>query len=90
MRVLLVILFFSSLSYGQTPNSWEKIGDFAGLKRTRAVGVGIGDYGYVGTGEDTTEVTHQDWWQYDPTSDSWSQMTDVPGGPRKKRGCLCY
>ena len=80
--LILFTVFLSSISFGQE-NTWEKKADFAGLKRMRAVGIAIGDYGYVGTGIDTAEQTHNDWWQYDPVLDSWTQVADVPGPLRR-------
>lgn len=71
----------SALSQGQ--NSWVKKAPFGGLKRDRAVSFSIGNYGYVGTGEDTVNATHNDLWQYDPVLDSWTQKADLPGSPRR-------
>lgn len=83
-RILTSLAITLSIAgFSQDPNTWTKLGDFAGLKRTRAVGIAIGDYGYVGTGVDTAEHTFKDWWQYDPTMDSWTQMEDVPGTKRR-------
>lgn len=64
-------------------NSWIKIGDWPGMKRTRAVAFAIGDYGYAGTGVDTAEKTFNDWWKFDPINDSWTQVADVPGTVRR-------
>ena len=85
MRKILLLTFtliLSHFGYSQG-NTWEKIGDWPGLKRTRAVAFAIGDYGYAGTGVDTAEKTHNDWWKYDPTIDTWTQVSDVPGSVRR-------
>jgi len=67
----------------QGQNTWTKKAGFGGLKRERAVGFSIGDFGYVATGEDTVNATHNDLWQYDPTLDSWTQKADLPASPRR-------
>jgi N-acetylneuraminic acid mutarotase len=85
MRILLSLLLFliGSTSFSQGQNSWTKKAPFGALKRERAVSFAIGDYGYVATGEDTVNITHNDLWKYDPLLDSWTQMADLPGSPRR-------
>ncbi len=81
--LLIFILSFSlfEAAYGQ--NMWTEKASFGGEKRTRAVSFAIGDYGYVGCGEDTVEMTHNDLWRYDPVADVWSQMMTLPGSTRR-------
>ncbi len=69
--------------YGQAPNSWLKKSDFGGLKRERAVAFSIGDYGYVGTGVDTAEIVHNDFWKYNAALDTWTQIANLPGSARR-------
>lgn len=78
MRKLLFIALIScsTISFGQQ-NDWDKRATFLGQKRARAVAFAIGDYGYVGTGIDTAEMTHNDLWRFDPSTNSWSQMADM-------------
>src|SRR5688500_16380638 len=64
-------------------NVWTKKMNFGGLKRERAVSFAIGNYGYVGTGEDTVNMTHNDLWQYDPSLDVWTQKANLPGPCRR-------
>lgn len=64
-------------------NQWVKLGDFIGGKRERAVSFSIENYGYVGTGTDTAEIVHDDFWKYDPSSDTWSQIASLPGAARR-------
>lgn len=83
-NLCLAILAFSNLSvWAQNPNSWLKLNDFSGFKREQAVAVSIGDYGYLGTGIDTSETVLKDWWMYDPTNDSYTQKADLPGVGRR-------
>lgn len=80
------LILFGLLSFGsisQTENYWTPKNDFLGGKRERAVAFAIGNYGYVGTGLDTAEVTLTDFWKYDPTTDSWTQVANLPSTPRR-------
>ena len=86
--IFLFILFVSSSTFA-IENTWEKISDFGsdttgnGLKRERAVGFSIGNYGYVGTGIDTAEIVHNDFWKYDPSLNAWTQIATLPGSIRR-------
>src|SRR5688500_17761444 len=77
------LLFVSGISLAQGQNTWTNKAASGGLNRERAVGFSIGDFGYVATGEDTVNITHNDLWQYDPSLDSWTQKADLPGSPRR-------
>lgn len=81
LTITIVVLSFCT--FGQTENFWTKKADFTGLKRERAVAFSIGDFGYVGTGVDTTETVLNDFWKYDPSVDTWSQIADLPGSERR-------
>jgi len=79
---LLVCLCVFVFASGQE-NVWVKLNDFLGGKRERGVAFSINGYGYVGTGTDTAEVVWADFWRYDPSSDSWSQIAFMPGPARR-------
>jgi N-acetylneuraminic acid mutarotase len=85
MKKIVLALFIGIVgtSFGQIQNTWTKMGDFAGLKRERAVAFSIGNYGYTGTGIDTAEIVHNDLWQYDASLDAWSQVASMPGSIRR-------
>lgn len=54
------------------------------IRRLEAIGFSIGSKGYLGTGYDPgTGNTLDDFWEYDPATDSWTQKASVPGGSRK-------
>ncbi|MCY7408891.1 MAG: hypothetical protein LH473_01330 [Chitinophagales bacterium] len=42
----------------------------------------MGDKGYVGTGGDGA-MEHNDFWTYDPSSNTWTQRADFGGDPRE-------
>ena len=91
MKTILTIIsiLYFSVSFSQTENFWTRKADFGtdttanGLKRTRAVGFAIGNYGYIGTGVDTAEVVRKDFWKYDPVTDAWTQIATLPGSARR-------
>lgn len=85
MKYLLLTIFFTSLSFGysQTQNDWDKRTTFLGGKRERAIAFAINGFGYVGTGVDTAEMTHNDLWEYDPATLVWSQKASIPGSTRR-------
>ncbi|MCL2290134.1 MAG: hypothetical protein FWC34_05430 [Bacteroidetes bacterium] len=68
-----------------TPGTWTQMADFFGGIRDGAVGFSIGDKGYVGTG-----ISHpynlpdfyKDFWEYDPSTNTWTQKADFGGGKR--------
>jgi N-acetylneuraminic acid mutarotase len=65
------------------PGSWDKLGDFAGIPRDGAVAFVINNFGYVGTGYNALSNKFlQDFWKYDPASDSWYPAAPFPGDAR--------
>jgi N-acetylneuraminic acid mutarotase len=65
-------------------NSWTQKASFAGIPRRDAVGFSIGNKGYVGTGMDNalsfTGNSLNDFWEYDPAANMWTQRASFPGG----------
>lgn len=75
--------------YNGANDSWIQKGSFPGGPREEAVGFVIGNKGYLGTGyveiygpNSTTSATYDDFWEYDPATDTWSAKANVPGQPR--------
>ena len=73
--------------YDPSSNVWMQKADFAGGDRESAVGFSIGNKGYVGTGRryNGNMLNYndcQDFWEYDPATDKWTQKADFPGGVR--------
>lgn len=74
--------------------SWQSLlQGLTATKRYSAVSFTISDYGYVGLG--TNEVSQydfgittssgnllEDFWRYDPQSQTWTQLANFPGGAR--------
>lgn len=55
---------------------------FSGNARTSAVSFSILDKGYLGTGIDSSGNLLKDFWAYDPTNDTWTQVADFAGSAR--------
>lgn len=61
--------------------SWVRVTDFPGTARQDATAFAIGNNGYVGTGYDGNYL--KDFWQYTPSSDTWTQIA-FPGNKRRE------
>lgn len=68
--------------YVPTEDSWTRKADFPGISRDDAVAFSISDKGYFGTGSGFDEFRHltclNDFWEYNPSTDSWTQKADFP------------
>ncbi len=69
--------------YDTLANVWTQLANFGGVGRRDAVGFSIGNFGYIGTGIDNADSkignTLDDFWQYDPSMNSWTQKANYPG-----------
>jgi len=70
--------------YNSSSNTWTQVADFAGTSRREAAAFGILDFGYVGTGIDSTGTLKKDFWKYDPTLNTWTAISDFGGSARKQ------
>ena len=70
--------------YHPIANSWTKKADFGGVARAVAVGFSAGDKGYIGTGEkwDGISFFYNDFWEYDPATDTWTKRSNFEGTAR--------
>jgi N-acetylneuraminic acid mutarotase len=71
--------------YSQLTNVWTRKADFPGATRFAAVGTAINGKGYVGLGVNCDNVAlpdTKDWWEYDPTTDTWTRKADFAGTRR--------
>lgn len=79
LLLLLLLLVFSLPVSAQGP--WTEKASMPGNARHRAFSFSIGGRGYLGCGWNGITM-YQDFWEYDPGTDSWAQKADYPGGPR--------
>jgi N-acetylneuraminic acid mutarotase len=77
--------------YGYDPltDSWNQVQSFPGQERTSAVGFAIQNKGYFGTGEllistPLVSIGKNDFWEYDPSSNVWTQKANVGDSVRKE------
>jgi len=62
-----------------SPDNFTRIADIP-VARTDSVSFAIGNYGYVGLGYNGNYLS--DFWRYDPSTNTWTQVADFPGGAR--------
>lgn len=79
---LLVVLY--SNAGAQTQYGWIQKSSLPAPGRHRATALSCGNRGYLGLGHvnSVVDVLYQDWWEYDPGSDTWSQKANYAGGLR--------
>ncbi|TAL62663.1 MAG: hypothetical protein EPN85_02115 [Bacteroidetes bacterium] len=67
------------VEWNPATSAWTQKASLPGVGRGKAVGISIGNKGYIGTGEDQNQLPLNDWWEWDPGTDSWTQKATVPG-----------
>jgi len=76
--------FFGDLwEYDIATAAWTQKADFAGGPRRQAVAFAIGNFAYVGTGQDASGY-RKDFYRYNPITNVWEQMADFGGTARKQ------
>ena len=84
-KLFLLILWMAvNLPFGLAQNTWTQKAYFGGSPRYYATGFSIGDKGYLATGIRDDGIYHfySDVWEYNPTTNTWSQKADVGGAVR--------
>jgi N-acetylneuraminic acid mutarotase len=69
-------------AFNPATNSWAIKAPLPAVARSFAVGIGLNGKGYVGTGVPPgggADGGLNDWWQYDPAADHWTQKRSLPG-----------
>lgn len=81
MRTALLLLLLMLNGISVPAQTWMARTNFPGDGRHRATGFSIGNRGYLGMGHvngNNATINYQDWWEYDPASDSWTQRANFP------------
>jgi len=82
-----VFLFVLLLIVNYAPaQEWEEISPFPGGARDDGVAFAVQGVGIAGSGRDATFTYRKDFYQFNPTTDTWSQIPDIPGEPRQYAG----
>ncbi|MDB5281688.1 MAG: type sorting protein, partial [Bacteroidota bacterium] len=66
--------------YNPSTNTWAPKANFPGVARAGAAGFAIGSNGYVGSGISTVTngLYYKDFYQYNPSTDSWTSKAAYP------------
>lgn len=84
-KILITGFLFLICTFLYAQFTWIQKANFAGGHRAGTYSFSIGAKGYVGSGIfDSLGVLYiiNDFWEYDPQLDAWSQMAPCPGGYR--------
>jgi N-acetylneuraminic acid mutarotase len=81
---LIAFFFFFIATDAQTQYGWVEKSGLPAPGRHRSTALTCGNRAYVGLGHvnSIVDVLYQDWWEYDPGSDTWSQKANYAGGLR--------
>lgn len=80
MRVL-ILFFYLICAAGLFGQFWIQKASFGGVGRHRATGCANSHRGFMGLGHVNgtgQDISYKDWWEYDPSSDTWTQRADFP------------
>src|SRR5690242_18878595 len=83
---LLILILFYIIKADSQNYAWTQKADFGGGVRYEPVAFSIGDKGYAGLGVTWSgsayDYNHQDWWEYDPSTNTWTQKANFIGAGR--------
>ncbi len=67
--------------YNPQNNSWTQLSNFPSEARVAGTQFSYEGKGYIlsGDGDDHNPLSYGEFWQYDPTNDSWTQLPSHPG-----------
>lgn len=83
--LLLFFTFHFSLFILKAQGSWSPRTTLPDSGRYGGIGFSIGNYGYIGLGLDVNHIPHKwlkDFWQFDPSINTWTRKADFPGKAR--------
>lgn len=89
LRLLFVVVGLPFAVYAQLPNTWTQKADVGynnpngpGI-RDRCIAFSINGKGYIGGGSDPyANVKKNDFWEFDTTTNVWTQKANIGGGGR--------
>ncbi|MGZ4073318.1 MAG: kelch repeat-containing protein [Bacteroidia bacterium] len=76
--------------YDPVTDIWTSKATYGGVPRLEAGGFAFQGKGYIGTGYDYIAggVNYQDFWRYDPATNTWQQVADFSGAGRRYLSCF--
>ncbi|MBI5217956.1 MAG: T9SS type A sorting domain-containing protein [Bacteroidia bacterium] len=81
--------------YNPATDTWTQKADFGGTPRAHATGFFTVDKGYIGTGYLVSDTIpgnvgyYKDFWEYNPSADTWTQKADYAGVRRVCPASFC-
>lgn len=84
LKILITSILLSGSFYNataQAANTWLTRADITG-GRAYGIGFSIGSKGYMGLGVNASTATLNDLWEYNPTTNAWTQRANFPGAGR--------
>jgi N-acetylneuraminic acid mutarotase len=87
MRKIFTLLYIIAAFFAKA-DSWTQKADFPGTPREDVFSFSIGNKGYIGCGLDTATPViaplhfNKDFWEYDPSTNAWTQIADFGGNER--------
>ncbi|MFB1019188.1 MAG: kelch repeat-containing protein [Flavobacteriales bacterium] len=82
MKNILLFIGLSLACYINYAQDWVQLEDYPGLGRNHPITFSIGTDGYVLAGQNENGSYVNDFYKYDTTTDSWTQLPNFPGYPR--------
>ncbi|MBN4071374.1 T9SS type A sorting domain-containing protein [Crocinitomix catalasitica] len=93
-KLLLIAAMFFLFEDARAATIWNQKENFPGVARHRTSCFTLGNVGYMGLGHYNSgaagNVILGDFWAYDPSSDSWTQVADFGGGLRYHAADFVY
>jgi len=90
LHIVLYTVTLVLLSGNVLADSWIKKLNFGGDARHRSTAFSIGNKGYMGLGHvnATGNILYEDIWEYDPSSNTWTQKANYGGGLNYHAACF--
>lgn len=93
----MLLLLIGLSATGLSSEAWNTKSNFGGVARHRGTGISVGNRGYMGLGHyngSGTNILFNDWWEFDPGTNTWSQKANYPfptyAASSFKIGMKCY
>ena len=82
MKNIILVIGLSLSCHINFAQDWVQLEDYPGLGRNHPITFSIGTDGYVLAGQNENGTYVKDFYKYDTTTDSWTQLPNFPGYPR--------
>ena len=82
----LFLLYFIT-NFAHANYSWQQLTPLPSTGRVGVAGFSLGNKLYYGNGDYNASIQYNDIWQFDPATNSWSQMASLPGSLTRVSAC---